>query len=143
MPLSAYADNGAFKIYMVDTGLLCSKFDISANVVLSSPPSFDGFKGALAENYICQALTANGITPYYWESGGKAELDFVFQDRQGNIIPLEAKSSDNVRAKSLMRFIELYRPPYAIRVSAKNFGFENGIKSVPLYAAFCIHPNWF
>lgn len=138
MPLSAYADYGSFKIYMVDTGLLCSKFDIAANVILSGPHSFDGFKGALAENYICQALVANGITPYYWESGGKAELDFAFQDLQGNIIPLEAKSADNVRSKSLMRFIDLYSPPYAIRVSAKNFGYENGIKSVPLYAAYCI-----
>ncbi|MEG1407727.1 MAG: ATP-binding protein, partial [Ruthenibacterium sp.] len=124
MPLSAYADNNSFKVYMVDTGLLCSKFDISANVVLNSPISFNGFKGALAENYIMQALVSNGISPYYWSSPGKAELDFVFQDRQGNIIPLEGKSADNVRAKSLKAFISLYEPPYAIRVSAKNFGFE-------------------
>jgi hypothetical protein len=104
MPLSAYADNSSFKVYMMDTGLLCSKFDIAANVVISNPPSFDGFKGALAENYIMQALVSNGIYPYYWSSPGKAELDFVFQDRQGNIIPLEAKSADNVRSKSLRTF---------------------------------------
>jgi predicted AAA+ superfamily ATPase len=137
MPLSAYADNDTFKIYMVDTGLLCSKFGIAANMVISSPHSFDGFKGALAENYIMQALVTGGFMPYYWESNGKAELDFLFQDRQGNIIPLEAKSATNVRAKSLRRFIEMYNPPYAIRVSGKNFGFENMIKSVPLYAVFC------
>lgn len=141
MPLSAYADNGAFKLYMMDTGLLCSKFEIVPNVVLTSPHSFDGFKGALAENYICQALIANGITPYYWESGGRAELDFLFQNRKGEIIPLEAKSSTNVRAKSLSRYIKAYQPPYSIRISAKNFGFENGIQSVPLYAAFCIAPE--
>lgn len=138
MPLSAYTENDSFKIYMVDTGLLCSKFDIAANVVLNSPISFNGFKGALAENYIMQALVSNGISPYYWSSPGKAELDFVFQDRQGNIIPLEGKSADNVRAKSLKMFISLYKPPYAIRVSAKNFGYENGIKSIPLYALFCL-----
>lgn len=140
MPLSVYADNDSFKVYMVDTGLLCSKFDIVANAVLNSPPSFDGFKGALAENYVMQALVSNEISPYYWSSPGKAELDFVFQDRQGNIIPLECKSADNVRAKSLKAFISLYEPPYAIRVSAKNFGFENGIKSIPLYALFCLKP---
>lgn len=140
MPLSVYADNDSFKIYMVDTGLLCSKFDIAANAVLNSPPSFDGFKGALAENYVMQALVSNGISPYYWSSRGKAELDFVFQDHQGNIIPLECKSADNVRAKSLKAFISLYEPLYAIRVSAKNFGFENGIKSIPLYALFCLKP---
>jgi len=140
MPLSAYTDNNSFKVYMMDTGLLCSKFDISANVVINSPVSFNGFKGALAENYIMQALVTNGFSPYYWSSPGKAELDFVFQDKQGNIIPLEGKSADNVRAKSLKAFISLYEPPYAIRVSAKNFGFENNIKSVPLYALFCLKP---
>ena len=138
MPLPAYADNDSFKVYMVDTGLLCSKFEIAANIVLSSSPSFDGFKGALAENYVMQALVTNGISPYYWSSQGKAELDFVFQDRKGNIVPLECKSADNVRAKSLKTFISLYEPAYSVRVSAKNFGFENGIKSVPLYAVFCL-----
>lgn len=140
MPLSVYTDNNSFKVYMVDTGLLCSKFDIPPHVIISGSHSFDGFKGALAENYICQALTTNNITPYYWESAGKAELDFVFQDKSGNIVPLEAKSSENVRSKSLMRFIQLYASPYAIRVSAKNFGYERNIKSVPLYAVFCITP---
>jgi len=140
LPLVAYADNESFKIYMMDTGLLCSKFGIAANVIMSGVPSFDGFKGALAENYICQCLVANGITPFYWASPGKAELDFAFQDQQGNIVPLEAKSADNVKSKSLNRFVELYKPEYAIRVSAKNFGYENGIKSVPLYAVFCVIP---
>ena len=139
LPLSAYADNSSFKVYMMDTGLLCSKFDIPANVILSGPTSFNGFKGALAENYIMQALVTNGHTPYYWSSPGKAELDFVFQDKQGNIIPLEAKSADNVRAKSLKTYISTYEPPYAIRVSARNFGYENRIKSIPLYAVFCLH----
>ena len=140
MPLAAFADNDSFKLYMMDTGLLCSKFSIAANVVLHSPHSFDGFKGALAENYIMQALTVNGFEPFYWSSPGKAELDFVIQDRSGNILPLEGKSADNVKAKSLRTFVSLYEPPYAIRVSAKNFGFENSIKSIPLYALFCLKP---
>jgi len=140
MPLMAYVDNESFKVYMMDTGLPCSKFGIAANVVLNSPASFDGFKGALAENYICQCLAINGFTPFYWSSPGKAELDFVFQDSQGNIIPLEAKSSDNVRSKSLVQYVSLYKPEYAMRISAKNFGYENGIKSVTLYSAFCVTP---
>lgn len=138
MPLTAYADNDAFKVYMVDTGLLCSKFDVAANVVLTGDHRMDGFKGALAENYIMQALVANGIQPYYWTMQQRAELDFVFQDRQGNIIPVEGKSADNVRAKSLKTFVSRYDCPYAIRVSAKNFGFENGIQSIPLYGLFCL-----
>ena len=140
MPLSAYADNGSFKVYMMDTGLLCSKFGVTANVVLNGPPAFNGFKGALAENYICQGLAANGFIPFYWSSPGKAELDFVFQDSQGDIIPLECKSANNVRSKSLKQFVSLYKPKYSVKVSARNFGFENGIKSIPLYALFCLTP---
>jgi predicted AAA+ superfamily ATPase len=137
-PLASYAKNEAFKIYMVDTGLLCSKFDIAAQVVLNTPPGFDGFKGALAENYIMQALSTNGVKAYYWSSNGKAEVDFVFQTREGGVIPVEAKSSDNVRSKSLRTFRDIYKPEFVYRVSARNFGFENGIKSVPLYAVFCM-----
>ena len=138
LPLSVYAENETFKVYMVDTGLLCSKFDIPPGAVLHTTHSFDGFKGALAENYICQALVACGIKPYYWTSPGKAEVDFVFQDRLSNIVPLEAKSADNVRSKSLRSYRDIYGPEYSIRVSARNFGFENGIKSIPLYAMFCL-----
>ncbi|MDQ2087351.1 ATP-binding protein [Herbivorax sp. ANBcel31] len=138
MPLSEYSDSDSFKVYMTDIGLLCSKFGIHPNAILVDMPSFEGFKGALAENYVASALVTNGYTPYYWESQGKAEVDFVIQDREGNIIPIEVKSSDNVRSKSLNQYIAKYEPKYSIRVSAKNFGLENGIKSVPLYAVFCI-----
>ena len=138
VPLTAFADPGAFKIYMADIGLLCSRFDIAASLVLSGDHRMDGFKGALTENYIMQALVTAGIQPYYWTLQQNAELDFVFQDRQGNIIPLEAKSAEHVRAKSLGMFMKRYDCPYAIRVSARNFGFENGIQSIPLYALFCL-----
>jgi predicted AAA+ superfamily ATPase len=134
LPLAAYAKNEAFKVYMADTGLLCSKIGVAANVIISGRKNFDGFKGALAENYIMQALVTNGINPFYWCSPGIAEVDFVFQNRQGDIIPIEVKSSDNVRSKSLRLYCETYKPPYSIRISAKNFGCENNIKSLPLYA---------
>ncbi len=138
LPLTAYVDSASFKIYMTDTGLLCSKFNIPPNAVLVDTPSFSGFKGALAENYVCAALTIKGHTPFYWESQGKAEVDFIIQDQNGNIIPVEVKSSENVKSRSLAQYVNRYTPPYSIRISAKNFGFENGIKSVPLYAVFCI-----
>ncbi len=138
LPLAAFAENDFFKAYMTDTGLLCSKFGIPPNAVLANMPGLDSFKGALAENYVASALIINGYTPYYWESQGKAEVDFVIQDYEGNIIPIEVKSSDNVRSKSLNQFISRYKPKYSIRISARNFGFESGIKSVPLYAVFCI-----
>ena len=138
LPLSTFSDNASFKVYMTDNGLLCSKFSIPPNAILVDMPAFEGFKGALAENYVAAALVVNGYTPYYWESNGNAEVDFVIQDRDGNIIPIEVKAADNVRSKSLNQFVAKYKPKYSIRVSGKNFGFENGIKSVPLYAVFCI-----
>lgn len=138
LPLSAYQAASSFKVYLTDTGLLCSKFGIPPQAVLVETRSFDGFKGALAENYVCTALTINGYIPYYWESQGEAEVDFIIQDKHGNIIPIEVKASDHVRAKSLAQFVGRYGTNRSIRISAKNFGFENAIKSVPFYAVFCL-----
>lgn len=74
---------------------------------------------------------------FYWKSERGAEIDFVIQ-RDGQLIPVEVKSADNTRAKSLGVYMQTDQPAYAIKLSAKNFGFENGKKTVPLYAAFCI-----
>jgi hypothetical protein len=97
----------------------------------------NNFKGGMAENYVNVQLTINGYQTYYWESERRAEVDFVIQ-REGKLIPIEVKSADNTRAKSLKVYMETYKPDYAIKLSAKNFGFEDGKKTVPLYAAFCI-----
>lgn len=72
-----------------------------------------------------------------WTSGNRAEIDFVIQ-KDGYTIPLEVKSSDNVKGKSLQTYIKKYSPKYSIRISSKNFGNENGIISIPLYAIFCL-----
>jgi len=136
MPLACYADNLSYRIYMSDVGLLNAKSGAPKNLVLSDRLGGEA-KGAMTENYVAQELTANGHTIHYWESGGKAEVDFVIQ-LGDDIVPIEVKSADNVQAKSLKQFIGRYGPAYFIRVSAKNFGFENSIKSVPLYAVFCI-----
>lgn len=138
LPLSVFADNAAFKVYMTDVGLLCQQFSVPADTVLFENHGYEHFKGALAENYVASSLVTSGHILYYWESGGKAELDFVFQNAKGSIIPVEVKSADNVRSKSLNEFVRRYKPPFSIRISTKNFGFENNIRSVPLYAVFCI-----
>ena len=95
------------------------------------------FKGGMAENYVNVQLTINGYNTYYWESARGAEIDFVIQ-RDGKLIPIEVKSADNTRAKSLKVYMDTYKPAYAIKLSAKNFAFEDNKKVVPLYAAFCI-----
>ena len=137
LPLNIYEDNSSFKIYVVDTGLLTSRYGVPFNRILHSEVS-DELKSALSENYVMQALVSNNIRPNYWSSQGTAELDFAFQDAHGNIIPVEVKSSDKVRSKSLSVFVSKYVVPYSVRISSKNMGFENNVLSVPLYAAHCI-----
>lgn len=136
-PLENYRDIDAFKIYVSDLGLLCAKKDLAPNDILYMVEELDDFKGGMAENYVNVQLTINGYRTYYWESKRGAEIDFIIQ-RNGQLIPIEVKSADNTRAKSLGIYMATYNPAYAIKLSAKNFGFENNKKIVPLYAAFCI-----
>lgn len=136
-PLENYRDIDTFKIYVSDLGLLCAKKDLAANDILYMVEELNDFKGGMAENYVNVQLVTNGYSTYYWESQRGAEIDFVIQ-REGQLIPIEVKSADNTRAKSLKVYMETYKPAYAIKLSAKNFGFEDDKKIVPLYAAFCI-----
>ena len=136
-PLENYRDIDAFKIYVSDSGLLCAKKDLVANDILYMVEELNDFKGGMVENYVNTQLVMNGYTTYYWESARGAEIDFVIQ-RDGQLIPIEVKSADNTKAKSLKVYMETYKPSYAIKLSTKNFGFENDKKTVPLYAAFCI-----
>lgn len=136
-PLENYRDIDSFKIYVSDLGLLCAKKDIIAEDVLYMTPELDDFKGGMAENYVNVQLAINGYKTYYWTSSRGAEIDFIIQ-REGRLIPIEVKSADNTRAKSLSVYMAQFKPAYAIKLSSKNFGFEDGRKIVPLYAAFCI-----
>ena len=136
-PLENYRDIDAFKIYVSDLGLLCAKKDLAANDILYMAEELNDFKGGMAENYVNVQLSINGYHTYYWESARGAEIDFVIQ-RNEQLIPIEVKSADNTRAKSLKVYMETYDPEYAIKLSAKNFAFEDNKKTVPLYAAFCI-----
>lgn len=136
-PLENYRDIDAFKVYVSDLGLLCAKKNLAAADILYMSEELNDFKGGMAENYAQTQLIANGYQTYYWESDRGAEVDFVIQ-REGGLIPIEVKSADNTRAKSLKVYVDTFAPDYAIKLSARNFGFEDGKKTVPLYAAFCI-----
>jgi len=142
-PLDDNKDIDSFKVYLSDLGLLCAKKELVAQDVLymneDSPRGreLEYFKGGMAENYVNTHLTMNGYTTYYWQSDRGAEVDFIIQ-RDGAIIPVEVKSADNTQAKSLKVYIDNYKPKYSVKMSAKNFGFTDGKKIVPLYAVFCI-----
>jgi predicted AAA+ superfamily ATPase len=134
-PLEYYADNDTFKLYMNDVGILSHQLGVSFNDVI-----FDNLgqaKGLIAENYVACEMVAKGVHLHYWRSPNTAEVDLVLENSAG-VIPVEIKAGDNVRAKSLKVYCDTFKPPYSVRISTKNFGFENGIKSIPLYAAFCL-----
>ncbi len=136
MPLSAYRDLSAFKLYMSDVGLLTNKSGIPTSMMLSEHAGFT-FLGAMVENYVAQTLRAKGYPLYYWESGGKAEVDFILQ--KGEIlIPIEVKAGEHAKSRSLSVYRERYKPDLSIRLSTRQFGIQNGLKSLPLYAAFCL-----
>lgn len=134
-PISVYADLSAFKLYLGDVGLLTAKSGISRDTILSGGDNL--FLGALTENYVAQQLAAKGYELHYWENSGTAELDFVLQ-KGSEIIGIEVKKGTHVRSRSMPIFIKAYTPAYCIRLSGKNFGETEGLKSIPLYAAFCI-----
>jgi len=136
-PLALRADLASFKLYLADTGLLTMRSGIAPQTLLSPMASDQTFLGALTENYVAQALTAAGHPLHYWESEGQAEVDFLLTNGS-DVIPVEVKASTHTRSRSLNRFGQLYAPLYSIRLSTRNFGFENDIFSVPLYAAFCL-----
>ena len=136
-PLNNYINIDSFKIFVSDVGLLCAKNNVLANDVLYASDELNDFKGGLTENYVCSQLTSRGYACYTWYSDGEAEIDFVIQ-REGNLIPIEVKSAENKKAKSLKIYVHKFKSEYAIKISTNNFGFENNIKTIPLYATFCI-----
>lgn len=137
IPISTQEDDSDFKIYMHDVGLLNIKADIPVQMLLSSIESDNTFLGSVAENYVGQALTANGVALRYWKNGNTGEVDFVIQNGM-EVIPVEVKKGRKVKAISMNDFKKKYDCSIGYRISSKNFGFANGIKSIPLYAVFCI-----
>ncbi len=140
-PLSGFADGSSFRLFMADTGLLCSKAEVPFKSVVSGRAP-DRFRGAMAENYVSQALTANGFRTYYWSPDQYTEVDFLIQGSDGEVVPIEVKSGDRTDSKSLAKLRKKYSPRSAIRLSSENFGHEDGLYSIPLYAAFCIDGGW-
>lgn len=136
IPLSAYRDLSAFKLYMNDVGLLTNKSGIPTSMMLSEHAGFT-FLGAMAENYVAQTLRAKGYPLYYWESGSQAEVDFILQKGEV-LIPIEVKSGEHAKSRSLSVYRERYKPELSIRLSTRQFGLQNGLKSLPLYAVFCL-----
>ena len=136
-PLKAYINEDKFKIYLSDCGLLRALSNIDYEEIILDKNEM--YKGVLTENYIAITFKEKFKEIYYY-TFGKYEIDFLIK-LNGDIIPVEVKSGRRNRSKSLNEYIKKYNPKYSIRISSKNFGMENNIKSVPLYAVFCINED--
>ena len=134
-PLKAFASSDKFKLYLSDVGLLRALSNLDYSEILLDKNEM--FKGVLTENYIACELYSKSKELYYYNFD-KYEIDFLIKIN-GDIIPIEVKSGRRTNSKSLNEYIKKYKPQFSIRISTKNFGFENNIKSVPLYAVFCIN----
>ena len=135
LPLKAYEDLKAFKLFVVDVGLLGCMTGLHKSVLLGGNALFSEFKGALTEQYVCQELeTVPGLGVYYYTNDrSSCEVDFVADDGE-RVIPVEVKAEINLKAKSLKTFIEKYRPSLAVRTSMADYKREGVLVDLPLYA---------
>lgn len=142
LPLSAYQD-GAFKLYGVDVGLLSAQSFLDASVLLEGSRIFTEFKGALTEQYVLQQLIATQDNPvFYWATEkGTAEVDFVVQRKQA-VIPIEVKAEENLKAKSLRVYVEQFAPEQAIRFSMSDYKEQDWVVNVPLYGVGIFGQVW-
>lgn len=135
MPLSAYKDHQAFKLFVLDVGLLCAMAKLSTKSIVEGNSIFSEFKGSLTEQYVCQQLISDcGIDPYYWSAeNSRGELDFLAQDESGTYA-IEVKAEENLRAKSLRAFKEKNPEVKALRFSLSGYREQDWMRNIPLYA---------
>jgi len=133
LPLSAYDDLSAFKLYLNDVGLLRRLSFLDPIAIREGNRLFTEFKGALTENFVLQHLISHfEVTPRYWNSGNQAEVDFLVQ-MKNEIIPIEVKSDESIRSKSLTTYSNLYKPSIRIRYSLRNLKKDEGLLNIPLF----------
>ncbi|HTE23801.1 ATP-binding protein [Flavitalea sp.] len=135
IPLKAFEELSAFKLFLGDVGLLSAMTGLDVKTLLDGNDIFETFKGALTEQYVLQQLlTLPGLPVYYWTpNNAKAEMDFVVQ-HTGKVIPIEVKAAENLQAKSLKVYCDKYMPALAVRASLSDYRPEGWMVNVPLYA---------
>ena len=135
IPLSAYCESGAFKVFMVDVGLLGAMSNLPPDAVVAGSRVFTEFKGALTEQYVCQQLISEcSLTPYYWSAENSlGEIDFLVQDGS-RVFAIEVKAEENLRAKSLRAFKGAHPEVAAVRFSLSGYREQEWMRNVPFYA---------
>ena len=136
-PLSSCKDVDSFKLYMPDDGLLFSMLHLNKKEMLAD----ENIKEVMYENHIAKTLAESEYSIYYYQSEGKAEVNFVIQNRMGQIIPIELTTKTNSKAKSLAVFMKKFTVLQAYRMTENNFSTKKDIRYIPVYAAFCLNDN--
>ena len=136
-PLSSCKETDSFKLYACDDGLLYSMLHLNQKQFYNN----ENLKEIIYENHIAKTLTDIGFTLYYYQSEGKAEVNFVVQNRMGQIIPIELTTKSNSKAKSLAVLMKKYTVPQGIRITENNFSTKKDIRYIPIYAIFCLNEN--
>jgi len=139
IPMSSYAHQGFFKLYMSDIGLLRRMAGLPASSIFDGSSLYKEFKGALVENYVLgELINLQGEVPCYWKSGNTAEVDFIVQ-MNDRIVPIEVKATKNVRSRSLQLYRDKYQPDLLMRASMLNLNKDNSLINVPLYMIWALH----
>lgn len=140
IPLSAYEDEASFKLFCLDVGLLGALAGVDSRTVLEGNSLFTHFKGAMAEQYVCQQLVSdNGLKPYYWSAQkSSGEIDFIVQTNN-EVVPIEVKAEENLKAKSLAAFCKANKLENAVRLSLSGYREESWMTNIPLYAVHCLN----
>ena len=135
IPLKAYLEENAYKLFFLDIGLLGASSELDARTLLEGNRVFIEFKGALTEQYVCQQLLSDSsCEPYYYTSeSGRYEIDFMIQ-QSGSVIPVEVKAERNVHAKSLRAYYSKYHPEKTIRLSMNDYCQDEWVENIPLFA---------
>lgn len=134
-PLSSCRETDSFKLYLPDDGLLFSMFHLNYKQFITD----ENIKETIYENHIAKTLIENGYSLYYYQSEGKAEVNFVVQNRMGQIIPIEITTKTNSKAKSLSVFMKKFTVNQAYRITENNFSTKKDIRYIPIYAVFCLN----
>ena len=132
LPLNAYADYDAFKLFLLDIGILNAIGNLDPKILLDKNTILEEFKGALTEQFVCQELITKSELYYWTASNASAEIDFLIQ-KQNEIIPIEVKAEENLKSKSLKVFVEKYGNKNAVRTTMSKYREEDWLKNIPLY----------
>ena len=136
-PLSSNRIKDSFKLYCIDDGILSTMLHTSYKQLLLD----ENIREVLYQNHIAKTLTEMGCSLYYYQSDGKAEVDFIIQDRMGTIIPMEVATKKDSKAKSLSVFMGKFEVPMGLRITENNFSTKRDVRLIPIYAIFCLNEN--